>query len=59
MGQSAGVREAILRFCNRFSAGDVAGFAEIISQGEGVSVIGYAPARCTKTEQRGSRPTRP
>jgi hypothetical protein len=43
MEQSAGVREAILRFYERFSAGDPAGFADILATGDGVSVIGTAP----------------
>lgn len=43
MERSAGVCDAILRFYERFSAGEVDGFAQIISQGEGVSVIGTAP----------------
>lgn len=43
MQQSADVRDAILRFYERFSAGDAAGFAEVIAQVEGVSVIGSGP----------------
>ena len=43
MQQSAGVRDGILRFYERFSGGDAARFAEVIAQGEGVSVIGTGP----------------
>jgi hypothetical protein len=41
--ESAGVREGILRFYERFSAGDAAAFAHIISNEPGVSVIGTGP----------------
>ena len=43
MQQSAGVRDGILRFYDRFSGGEAAGFAEVIAQVEGVSVIGTGP----------------
>ena len=43
MQQSDGVREEILRFYERFSAGDAAAFAEVIADGEGVSVFGTGP----------------
>jgi hypothetical protein len=43
MEQSDGVREAIQRFYERFSAGDPDGFADILATGDGVSVIGSAP----------------
>ena len=43
MDPSASVRDGILRFYERFSAGDPAGFAEAIAQTEGVSVIGTGP----------------
>lgn len=35
MDPSAAVRDGILRFYERFSAGDPAGFAEAIAQAEG------------------------
>ncbi len=43
MQQSAAVRDGILRFYERFSAGEAARFAEVIAQVEGVSVIGTGP----------------
>ncbi len=43
MQQSAAVRDGILRFYERFSAGEAAGFADVIAQVEGVSVIGTGP----------------
>ena len=43
MHQSASVRDGIVRFYQRFSAGEAAGFAEVIAQAEGVSVIGTGP----------------
>jgi ketosteroid isomerase-like protein len=43
MQQSADVRDGLLRFYDRFSSGDAAGFAEAIAQAEGVSVIGTGP----------------
>jgi hypothetical protein len=43
MQQSTAVRDAILRFYDRFSAGDPAGFGDILARGDGVSVIGTAP----------------
>ena len=43
MQRSADVRGGILRFYERFSAGEAGGFAEVISQAEGVSVIGSGP----------------
>lgn len=43
MQRSNGVRDGILRFYERFSAGDAAGFAEVIAEVEGVSVIGTGP----------------
>ncbi len=43
MKDSRSVREAIERFYERFSAGEPAGFAEVIATGPGVSVIGSAP----------------
>ena len=43
MQQSAAVRSGILRFYERFSAADAAGFAEVIARAEGVSVIGTGP----------------
>lgn len=43
MDPSPAVRDGLLRFYERFSAGDRAGFAEVIAQAEGVSVIGSGP----------------
>jgi hypothetical protein len=43
MERSAGVRDGILRFYERFSTGEAAGFAEGIANAEGVSVIGTGP----------------
>jgi hypothetical protein len=41
--RSAGVRDGIRRFYDRFSAGDPAGFDAVIARTEGVSVIGTGP----------------
>jgi hypothetical protein len=43
MQQSDGVREGLLRFYDRFSSGDPAGFADVIAEAAGVSVIGTGP----------------
>jgi hypothetical protein len=43
MEQSAEVRDAMLRFYDRFSAGDVEGFAQAITAWEGAFVIGTDP----------------
>jgi hypothetical protein len=43
MQQSDGVRDGLLRFYDRFSSGDAVGFAEVIAQADGVSVIGTGP----------------
>ena len=43
MRESAGVRGGILRFYERFSAGDTDAFARRLSTAPGVSVIGTAP----------------
>lgn len=44
MQRSDGVRDGMLRFYERFSAGDAAGFAAVIAEEEeGVSVIGTGP----------------
>lgn len=43
--RSDDVRDALLRFYERFSAGDAAGFADVIATGPGVSVIGTEPGR--------------
>ncbi len=42
MRQSEEVRDAMLRFCERLSAGDVASFDELVSQ-EATLIIGTAP----------------
>jgi ketosteroid isomerase-like protein len=41
--ESAGVREGMLRFYERFSAGDADAFAQVIADEPGVSVIGTGP----------------
>jgi hypothetical protein len=41
--ESAGVREGILRFYERFSAGDANAVAQVIANEPGVSVIGTGP----------------
>ena len=43
MEPSEAVRNGILRFYDRFSAGDASGFADGIATGPGVSVIGSGP----------------
>jgi hypothetical protein len=43
MEQSADVRQGMLRFYDRFSAGDVAGFAQTITAWEGAFVVGTDP----------------
>ena len=43
MQHSTGVRDGMIRFYERFSAGDATGFAEAIARAEGVSVIGTGP----------------
>ncbi len=43
MQHSTGVRDGMLRFYERFSAGEATGFAEVLAQAEGVSVIGTGP----------------
>jgi hypothetical protein len=43
MRQSANVRETILRFYDRLSAGDVGSFDELVSQEPATLVIGTAP----------------
>jgi hypothetical protein len=44
MEQSGDVRDAMLRFCDRLSAGDVANFDELVSQ-DATLIIGTAPGR--------------
>jgi hypothetical protein len=43
MNDSAAVREAWLRFCDRLSAGDVASFDDVVSGHPATTVIGTAP----------------
>jgi len=43
MQRSANVRDGLLRFYARFSAGDAGEFARGLAQAEGVSVIGTGP----------------
>jgi hypothetical protein len=43
MRESDGVRDGLRTFYERFSAHDPAGFADVISDGPGVSVVGSGP----------------
>jgi ketosteroid isomerase-like protein len=43
MERSAGVRDAVLRFYDRFSAGDIEGFGRLISRAGDALVIGTDP----------------
>jgi hypothetical protein len=52
MQQSAEVREAMLRFCDRLSAGDVASFDELVSQEPAALIIGTAPGEWVTERDR-------
>ncbi len=43
MRQSEEVRDAMLRYCDRISTGDVASFDEVVSQEPATLIIGTAP----------------
>jgi SnoaL-like domain len=51
MQQSGDVREAMLRFCDRLSAGDVASFDELVSR-EAALIIGTAPGEWVDDRDR-------
>jgi hypothetical protein len=51
MLQSADVREAMLRFCDRISASDVGSFDELVSQ-EATLIIGTAPGEWVDDRDR-------
>jgi hypothetical protein len=51
MQQSGDVREAMLRFCDRLSAGDVASFDELVSR-EAALIIGTAPGEWVDDRER-------
>jgi ketosteroid isomerase-like protein len=51
MRQSEEVRNAMLRFCERLSAGDVASFDELVSQ-EATLIIGTAPGEWVTERER-------
>jgi hypothetical protein len=52
MQQSEEVRDAILRFCDRLSAGDVASFDELVSQEPSTLIIGTAPGEWVTERER-------
>jgi hypothetical protein len=52
MQQSAEVREAMLRFCDRLSASDVASFDEVVSQEPATLIIGTAPGEWVTERDR-------
>ena len=52
MRQSEEVREAILRYCERLSAGDVGSFDEVVSQEPATLIIGTAPGEWVTERER-------
>jgi SnoaL-like protein len=52
MQQSEEVKNAWLRFCERLSAGDVASFDELVSQGPAALIIGTAPGEWVSERDR-------
>src|SRR3712207_3708440 len=50
--QSEEVRDAMLRFCERLSAGDVASFDELVSQEPATLIIGTAPGEWVTERDR-------
>jgi hypothetical protein len=52
MHQSEEVRNAMLRFCERLSAGDVASFDELVSQEPATLIIGTAPGEWVTERER-------
>ena len=52
MRQSEEVRDAMLRFCERLSAGDVASFDELVSREPAALIIGTAPGEWVTERDR-------
>jgi len=52
MQESAEVRDAMVRFFDRLSAGDVASFDDVVAQHPGVVVIGTAPGEWVRDRDR-------
>ena len=52
MQQSAGVRDAMLRFYDRLSASDVASFDQLVSQEPATLIIGTAPGEWVTERDR-------
>lgn len=51
MKESTDIRDTLLRFCDRLSAGDVASFDELVSD-EATSIIGTAPGEVVEERER-------
>ena len=56
MRQSEEVRDAMLRYCDRISASDVASFDELVSQEEATLIIGNALGEWVTGRERFSHP---
>jgi hypothetical protein len=52
MRQSEEVRDAMLRYCDRISTGDVASFDEVVSQEPATLIIGTAPGEWVTERER-------
>jgi hypothetical protein len=52
MRQAEEVRDAVLRYCERLSAGDVGSFDEVVSQEEATLIIGTAPGEWVTERER-------
>lgn len=52
MQESSGIRQAMHRFFDRLSAGDVAAFYELVELGEATMVLGTAPGEIVTEEVR-------
>ncbi len=52
MQQSEELRDAMLRFCERLSAGDIASFDELVSQEPATLIIGTAPGEWVTERER-------
>lgn len=52
MRESAAVKEAMLRFYDRLSAGDVASFEELVSASPATVVVGTAPGEIVAERER-------
>jgi ketosteroid isomerase-like protein len=52
MQQSEEVRDAMLHFCARLSAGDVASFDELVSQEPATLIIGTSPGEWVTERER-------